>query len=185
MRQTLLVLLTLAACGGGTGFQSAADFAENATIKKAIADSHFVSYPGSSPPTITGKYTTNGQVAASADGSLVGRSVISTTCLYNQKAAGQIDYAEKANNLVAGGQGFFISGSGNNFTVWEELRASSQTCSQHNALLMTGTKSGANIEASGLLVVLDSTGCSIPDGYWYATNTTWSSTGSCSGASDL
>ena len=186
--RTLFALLVLAGCDGSASLVSPADFLANATIKKAVDDSQFLSYMGSTPPTVSGKYGCSGQVARSANSDLVppGAMVELSVCLFNQKG-GLVDSAVKAGEATGGGSGFAISGSGANFTIWEELRSSNPGCSEHDAVLYSGTKNGDQLEVSALSIVLDVNGsaCGLAAAFWYAANETFTSTGACTGLGDL
>ncbi len=168
-------------------FSSPGEYMENPAINNAVDESNMDVNLGSDPPSIAGRYRIDGSVVDSSLPSFIGTPVGSDGCLYNQTYSGRIDFAELAQDLSATAQGNYVTGSGSQFTIWQEGDASGSGCVQHNAFLLSGAKlADGDLQGEGLTVVLEASGCgAVTAGFWYKTNLTMSLECDCSGLSDL
>lgn len=94
----------------------------NATVQDALSAAGFTTYDGNTPPTLEGTYTTTPMKQTNATKNLnwlVGQYMNSKFKLYGMTSSGEISFQEWTQNGQWGiGKGGYITGSGQNFTIW-------------------------------------------------------------------
>lgn len=108
-----------------TGFSSAQDFKDNSYISNAIIQSGITINDGTNPPNIEGEYDTSPSsyyAACDVWTTLIGINLNTIVKYYNQSGL-RISSSEKCptvGSYYSEGVDGFITGCGNNFTVWME-----------------------------------------------------------------
>lgn len=172
-----------------SGFQSPEEFIENPYVSEAIEGSEIEIYYGDNPPSLAGKYNTNGEITKHHPGLIAAfPSVISSTfCLYNQTLE-TIDFTESAGDLTIGGEGNYITGDNGMFTIWgESLQTGSVAglpgdCTATVVFIMSGRKlDNGDLYAKGLTVTTELKDCQGFIGGWYMWEADFDYDGNCSG----
>ncbi len=111
-----------------SGFNSPSEFLDNPDIQKVIKESGLTIYEGTNPPQIEGEYRTDecNVVAASQNLSQLVGLPLGSTFKFSNQTSDLIEVSETGDNgEYAQGMGAFITGNGNNFTLWIEAHQSS------------------------------------------------------------
>jgi len=123
------------------------------TVPPQVLDSmkpYIPIYSGNTPPDIENTYFIDPMIAVYCqDGGYAKGSVITSTYIKftNQdNKAKTIEYAEKEGSNTSTGKGAFISGSGNNFTVYLDTEGTSSGIYTKTALVISGTKTSTGIQ---------------------------------------
>ena len=123
------------------------------TVPPEILDSmkpYITIYSGKTPPNIENTYFIDPMVAVYCqDGGYAKGSTVTSTYVKftNQNnTAKTIEYTEKEGSNTSTGKGAFISGSGNNFTVYLDTEGTSSGIYTKTALVISGTKTTTGIE---------------------------------------
>lgn len=168
---------------------------------------HMPIYNGTTPPLVNGTYLCNPSVMtySSIDGDMdEGYNFADMLFRFlNQNTANNtLDYEEKQGEAQSSGKGYFISGSGVNFTVFFNITGTSYGIHIKTATVISGTKSGSGISNYRYAFLLLEKGADpddklvdvgtirvFKDGNELASNANWSnvskSTGSTKGHSML
>jgi len=143
----------------------------NTTVINALAAAGITTYDGNTPPSINGDYSTSPMQVYNATGALTGNIGYNMTTIFKlseQTSSGSIKFAEQISpNLFANGKGCFITGSGQNFTIWMENTLSNGAAT---AFVLSGTLSpttGDFLNCKSLTVYTKAS-VSINVGDWYA-----------------
>jgi hypothetical protein len=143
----------------------------NSTVINALSQAGITTYNGSTPPSLEGVYSTTPMKTYNATGKLtflIGQNMTTICKFYNQTSAGRIYFAEQISpNLFADGKGCYITGSGQNFTIWMENSLSNGAAT---AFVLTGTldQSTGNFLNCKSLTVYTIASASYNVGDWYA-----------------
>ena len=147
---------------------------ENSTVKQALSSAGITTYDGNTPPTLEGTYSTTPMQCYAAEGvnlqSFLYQYMNSVFKLYGQTTAGDISFSEKLpSGLFGAGKGCYITGSGNNFTIWME---NSMSNGNKTAFVLSGTletSTGNLINCKSITVfTYTAYGSDYSVGDWYA-----------------
>jgi hypothetical protein len=143
----------------------------NSLVVSALSQAGITTYDGNSPPVLQGTYSTTQMKCYNATGTLsflIGQNMTTVCKFYDQTSAGQISFAEQISpDLFAEGKGCYITGSGQNFTIWMENSLSNGAAT---AFVLSGTldqATGNLLNCKSVTVYTKSSG-SYNAGDWYA-----------------
>jgi len=143
-------------------FDNHEEYLENPSVSDAISESGIDIHEGTSPPVLSGEYSASGSVTdASTDISdQVGMPISSTITLYNQTSSGYISMSETVGGITVYGSGGYITGTNNDFTIWQESEQSGSEAglpddlSLNVSLLVSGTKlNDGDLQLSGISII--------------------------------
>lgn len=146
---------------------------QNAILKQALSAAGISTYDGNTPPNVEGSYTTTPMLCDKAWGSLSslkGQYMNSIFKLYSQTSDGKISFAEQIQSGMWGaGKGCFITGSGQNFTLWIEnnLSNGAATCFVLVGTVESGTGNFINCRTM-TVYTKKAAASSINVGDWYS-----------------
>ncbi len=143
----------------------------NGTVKSALRLAGITTYDGNTPPSLEGAFSTAPMQIYDASTILspyIGQNMSTIFKLFNQTSSGDISFAEQfSDGTYADGKGCYITGSGQNFTIWME---SSLSNGGATAFVLSGTlqqSTGDVINCSTITVYTKATP-SYSVGDWYA-----------------
>ncbi|MEI6059359.1 MAG: hypothetical protein WCR72_01560 [Bacteroidota bacterium] len=143
----------------------------NKAVESALVTAGITTYNGGTPPHLDGVYSTATMQIYNASSILsayIGQNMSSIFKLYNQSSTGDISFAEQfSDGTYADGKGCYITGSGQNFTIWMESTLSNGGAT---AFILTGTleQTTGNIINCHTLTVYTKATPNYSVGDWYA-----------------
>lgn len=145
----------------------------NEIVKTALAQAGITTFDGNTPPVLEGQYTTMHMQTYNAFGNLtflIGQNLNSVFKLYNQTQEGSLSFSEKLpSGLWASGNGGYITGSDNNFTIWMENSLSNGAATEF-ILSATIDYSTGNFLNCKCITVFTKASSSYNVGDWYASS---------------
>jgi hypothetical protein len=150
-----------------SGFNSPSEMQNNPNVQQAINSSGITIYSGNTPPTIEGEYETDG-VYTNASYNLnfsIGSLVKSNFKLFDQTSSNTIKFSELGSAGYSYGQGGFLTGYSNYFTIWLE---SNNDDGSTTILIFSGMKlSNGDLDCEGITVYVDNPPSNIELGDWF------------------
>ncbi len=143
----------------------------NSVVKEALSASGIATYDGNTPPKLEGVYSTVPMQiydATTIFSPYIGQNMSTIFKLSNQTSSGDISFAEQfSDGFFADGTGCFITGSGQNFTIWMQ---SSLSNGGATAFILSGTLdlASGNILNCRTITVYTVSTPSYSAGNWYA-----------------
>jgi hypothetical protein len=145
----------------------------NEIVKNALAQAGITTFDGNTPPALEGQYTTIHMKTYDAYGNLsffIGQNMNSIFKLFSQTSYGNLSFSEKLpSGLWASGNGGYITGSDNNFTIWMENSLSNGAATAFVLSATLDVNSG-NFLNCKCITVFTKASSSYNVGDWYASS---------------
>ena len=145
----------------------------NQIVTRVLNNAGITTFDCGTPPQIDGVYSTTNMTCT--DGSsvfttMIGSRMTTNVKFFNQSSEGKISVSEQISpNVFASGNGAFITGCDNNFTIWMQSTLSNGA---ETAFVLSGTKdtkTGNLVNCKSVTIYTKATP-SIPAGEWYNDN---------------
>lgn len=169
-----LLFISINSCKKDEDSGSGNSIQQNSVVQNALKSAGITTYEGNTPPNLEGLYSTTPMKCYDASSRLsgfVGQNLNSIFKLYGQTASGSISFAEKlASGQFNSGNGCYVTGSGQNFTIWQSINISTGGAT---ALIFSGTVGlSHDLISVKSLTVYTKASASYSVGDWYATRGT-------------
>jgi hypothetical protein len=157
-----------------SGFISAQEFIDNQYILDALNSAGITTYEGNTPPNIEGEYNTNTSSVYAASSNLyshIGLPLSSIFKFYDQTSDGKVLISENGGAGYSTGQGSFITGYSNYFTIYIEASNSNGSTS---AAIISGNKcTNGDLNLKGVTVYTSNPPSGLEVGDWWAYSPKW------------
>ena len=179
--------LSCSSSSGDAGSGGPDSFTSNALFKDAVTRSGFGYHLGGSPPSIAGKYHSQGTVVKSADPATVGATSCAGTYCYYNEATSHVDSRETCDGSSGEsiGGGLLETGEGGKISIWKDAHITDSAGCKTRTFVVSALDKLADgtLKGQTLVVVIEDEGCTgRPLGFWQLKDATFAPAGTCTGS---